>query len=439
MNRNIKCLSAALLAIGLTAGFNPASAQTNGSNSPYSRYGLGLLSDGAQGFNKGMAGVGYAMRAGKDLNVKNPASYSALDSLNFIFDTGISLQNANLKQGGTKVNAHNTSLDYFSMGFRIAPRVGFSLGLMPYSTIGYDTTNEYVMPDNRDVTQTDNYKGDGGLHQVYIGAGWQVLPNFSIGANVGYLWGDMTHTVLSQFSQSTIASSRRQYTTDIRTYKVDFGVQYEYRLGRRNSLLFGLTYGLGHDIDSKSLLYNQKVESGSALGDTLVAHKAYALPQTLGAGVTWQWSNSLRVGFDYTFQKWTDVRSPVLSTLADGTYRYAAEKGQYDDMHRYALGVEYVGDPDALRWWRLVRYRFGVAYTTPYARIDGRKGPKDYLVSLGASLPIINRYNNRSLLNLAVQYEHVKPGMPGMITERYLRLCIGLSFNERWFQKWKVQ
>ena len=27
----------------------------------------------------------------------------------------------------------------------------------------------------------------------------------------------------------------------------------------------------------------------------------------------------------------------------------------------------------------------------------------------------------------------------GMITERYLRLCVGLSFNERWFQKWKVQ
>lgn len=29
--------------------------------------------------------------------------------------------------------------------------------------------------------------------------------------------------------------------------------------------------------------------------------------------------------------------------------------------------------------------------------------------------------------------------MPGMITENYLRFSIGLSFNERWFMKWKAE
>ena len=52
---------------------------------------------------------------------------------------------------------------------------------------------------------------------------------------------------------------------------------------------------------------------------------------------------------------------------------------------------------------------------------------------------IINNRNNRSILNLAVQYERVKPQFSGMVTENYLRFSIGLTFNERWFMKWKVE
>ena len=37
-----------------------ASAQS-GTNSPYSQYGLGVLSDQSQGFNRGMSGLGYGL------------------------------------------------------------------------------------------------------------------------------------------------------------------------------------------------------------------------------------------------------------------------------------------------------------------------------------------------------------------------------------------
>lgn len=68
----------------LAAAATTAGAQTNGSNSPYSRYGFGLLSDRAGGFNKGMSGLAYGMRYGNELNTKNPASYSSIDSLSFL-------------------------------------------------------------------------------------------------------------------------------------------------------------------------------------------------------------------------------------------------------------------------------------------------------------------------------------------------------------------
>ncbi len=414
-------------------------AQTNGSNSPYSRYGFGLLSDGALGFNKGMAGLAYGMRNGTELNTKNPASYSAIDSLSFLFDVGLSLQNGNLEQNGTKVNAHNTSLDYMAMGFRASTNVGISLGLLPFSTIGYSLSQSRNMADNNAITQTDAYSGDGGLHEVYTGLGWRPFKFAAVGFNAGYLWGDMTNTVLASFSQSTIASRRRQYSADIRTYKLDFGLQFMGRIDKNNSFILGLTYGLGHDVNSNAVYYDQTISNSQALGDTITARNAFALPHTFGAGLTWCYKNSLRVGVDYNWQKWGDVKSPMLVSNAVGGLDYVSRVGNYTDMHKVTIGAEYIPDPEGLHWRKRVRYRAGFSYTTPYTRVDNQDGPRDYLVSVGVGLPIINMHNNRSILNISAQYERVQPKFAGMIKENYLRISVGLSFNERWFMKWKVE
>ena len=53
-----------LLAVGSWLG---ASAQS-GTNSPYSQYGLGILSDQSQGFNRGMNGLGIGLRIGNQVN-----------------------------------------------------------------------------------------------------------------------------------------------------------------------------------------------------------------------------------------------------------------------------------------------------------------------------------------------------------------------------------
>ena len=417
-----------------------AIAQTNGSNSPYSRYGFGLLSDRAQGFNKGMAGVSYGMRNGKELNVKNPASYSSIDSLSFLFDIGLSLQNANLDQGGRTVNAKNAAVDYLSMGFRVAPNLGLSLGIMPFSTIGYNLNNtEKITLPSGVISQNESYVGDGGLHEVYLGAGWRPAKPFSFGLNLSYLWGTTTHTVLAAFSDATIASRRRQYEADIRSYKLDLGMQYELPLNAKNHVVLGLTYGLGHDIKSNGYYYDQKVQSGTiASGDTLVAKDAFQLPHSFGAGLTWSYDNRLRIGADYTYQQWADVKSPKVVEGPHGEQRYAAVTGDYLNLHKINVGAEYYPNPDGVRWRQHVRYRAGFSYTSPYTKVNGQDGPCSYLVSLGVALPIINRYNNRSLLNISAQYERIEPKYAGMITENYLRVCVGITFNERWFMKWKV-
>lgn len=419
----------------------PLAAQTNGSNSPYSRYGFGLLGDRGNAFNKGMAGTAYGMQNGKELNTKNPASYAAIDSLTFLFDLGLSMQNGNIAQGGVKTNAKNSSVDYVTAGFRVAKNVGMSLGLVPFSTIGYNTSSkEEIQASNQVLTKTTTFSGDGGLHEAYIGVGWAPFRRFSIGMNAGYLWGDLSHTVLMNFDDSNINSTRQAYETDIRTYKADFGLQYVQPLDKKNTLTLGLTYGLGHDIKRNAYYYNQKVVTGSsASGDTLVCRNAFQLPHTLGAGITWTHDNSLRVGVDYTFQKWADMKFPMVVENAAGALDYVGRKDLFTDLHKVSLGMEYVKNPEGLRWRQRVRYRAGFSYQTPYTKIGGVDGPQHFLASVGVALPITNMHNSRSLINFSAQYERVTPKMAGMITENYIRFSIGLTFNERWFMKWKAE
>lgn len=438
---NNKSKIAAAFALALLA--LPLRAQTNGSNSPYSRYGLGLLADGGNAFNKGMAGTAYGFRHRAQLNTKNPASLSAVDSLSLVFDFGVSLQRATFRQNGTSANANNTAVDYVTAGFRAAPGLGMAIGLAPYSTIGYSTSLAGIpVPGNTSgVTQTEAYTGDGGLREVFYTVGWSPVKPLSAGLKAGYLWGEIDHTARVSFSDNSISSNRQQYNTYIRTYKLDFGLQYTQPVGKEDFLTLGLTYGLGHGINAPAHYYNQKILSSTlTAGDTLRAASAYGLPHTFGAGLAWNHRNSLFVGADYTLQKWGAVKSPTLVDAdGHGTLAYRPVTGGYKDMHKVSLGVEYVPNAEGVQWRKRVHYRAGFSYASPYIKVAGQDGPRSYTATLGAALPIMNMHNNRSVLNISAQYERVQPKVSGMVSENYFRLSIGLTFNERWFMKWKVE
>ena len=220
-------LLAAITAMLFT--YFPAAAQTNGSNTPYSRFGMGLQSDQSQGFNRSMGGVAQGLRDGARVNKQNPASYSATDSLTFIFDIGMGLQRSLMTQGDNRQSANNTSLDYINTLFRLWPKLGMSIGFVPYSTIGYTFSQERsVVTDPLSyeaVTQNLTYYGDGGLHEIYMGVGWSPFKNFSFGVNIGYLWGNINNTLSQTFSENGVlntnyySSLTTKYTAKLRTWK----------------------------------------------------------------------------------------------------------------------------------------------------------------------------------------------------------------------------
>ena len=175
------------------------SAQS-GTNSPYSQYGLGILSEQSQGFNRGMNGLGLGFRYGNQVNTLNPASYSAADSLTMIFDVGLSGQITNFKEGNTKVNAKNADFEYAVAMFRAMPSLGISFGIVPFTNVGYSYSRTDVASSS--LYSIETHSGNGGLREVYVGAGWEPVKGFSVGVNAGYLWGNtersITNTTNSQ-------------------------------------------------------------------------------------------------------------------------------------------------------------------------------------------------------------------------------------------------
>ena len=400
-------------------------AQTS-TNSPYTRYGFGQLSDQSFGNSQAMGGISYGLRNGLQVNASNPASYSAVDSLTFIFDAGMSLQNANFKEGNVKVNAKNSSVDYIAMQFRLAKGLGFSAGFLPYSNVGYNMnkTNKVTTDEHGNTTAANQaYVGDGGLQQVYVGLGYQIFKGLSIGTNFSLLYGDITHTASTTFSNTNAYSSSRSHKIDVSDYKLDFGLQYTHKLKEKHVLNLGAIYSLGHELNSTGYEYVEKYSGNTVITQSVDTIKnAFALPHTFGLGATYVYDNKLTVGLDYTLQKWEDVK-------------FFNKDGAFQNRSKISVGAEYLPNPIGRSYFSNIRYRVGAYYSSPYAKIDGKDGNREYGVSFGFGLPL---FMSKSILNISGQYVKVAPKLKGMLEENYLRINIGLTFNEQWFMKWKV-
>lgn len=407
-----------LLMILSTAAF----AQNN-TNSPYTRYGYGQLADQGASNSKAMGGVAYGLRDKYHTNFVNPASYTAVDSLTFIFDGGISLQNTNFSNGAIKKNAKNSSFDYVTMQFRLSKWCAMSLGMLPYSNVGYSLGEYREDKDYPENSSTIVYSGEGGLHQIYLGAGVKILKNLSVGANISYLWGDIDRTRYERFPSNTSAYSWRETTeVSIKSYKLDLGVQYTREFGKKHAATLGAVFSPGHDLNNDAYVEREVGEyAGMVTKKDTVA--TFDLPTTLGVGVAYIYDKRLTVGMDVMYQKWSDAA-------------YMSNENSFCDRTKFSLGAEYIPNYMSRNYLANIKYRLGAYYSKPYYKIDGKRAADEYGVSAGFGLPLPR---TRSVLSLSAQYVRTEGKENRFLNENTLRVCIGVTFNERWFWKRKVE
>lgn len=424
MNRFLGCLLMSAVATTVFA--------QGGTNSPFSQFGLGEISQQGASMNKGMNGVGYALHEGNMVNTLNPASSAYVDSLTFLFDMGLTASLTNFQENGAKKNARTGGFDYAVGQFRLWKNVGANFGIVPVTDLGYQFSSSSFMEAAKS-TMTTTYAGDGGLNKLFLGVGAKVFKHLAIGVRGAYLWGSFDRGVTLTSSQA-MNTLYKTYKADVSNYALDFGLQYDLPLSKQESLTLGLTYGLGHKLKSDAECYIINANSTISKSDTtkMVVSNALELPHIFGVGLAYRYANKLTVGLDGEMQRWGNIKFP-----AESGGKYEMRSNMLKNSYRVALGAEWLPRYNSRNLLHRIRYRVGVGLATPYYKIGDIDGPKQYSASIGFGIPIQNQINARSYVNISAQYVH--QGLEGMLKENTFRINLGITFNEKWFAKWKVE
>ncbi len=159
------------------------------STSPYSRFGIGDLQSNSFVQNLGMGYSGLAVHEPFSINFTNPASYASLRLTNFEFGATSNFTWYE-STGFPAFKTNSSNISYVAIGFPvISGKWGASFGILPFSNVGYEISNNSTLVDGNNADFL--YTGNGGINQFYFGNGINICRNLSIGLNASYLFGSI--------------------------------------------------------------------------------------------------------------------------------------------------------------------------------------------------------------------------------------------------------
>lgn len=428
-----------LLTAGLVAFLTPAQGQNT--DSPYSRYGYGVLNNQAIGVSKAMGGITQGVR-GLDTNPGNPASYTSVDSLTFIFNMGVSYVKSQFSEGNNTQSDNNGGLDYITMQFPVSKKMGMSFGVLPFSSVGYRYGTQET---KNNVTTKKTFTGSGNFSQIYLGLAYEPIENLSVGGNVSFLFGNTKYErTMSVTSEPSANTEYLFHKLTMNALKFDLGAQYTLPLNKKDILVIGAS--VSPKVNTTGRINRIKNDysgsNGLVLGDTtrFTGNQAYSdLPGTYGLGFTWNREKRLTVGADVTFQNWSKIR--YSENMGDGMM----QANRFNNVWRFNTGIEYITDPRDRSFIKRVKFRGGLNYSNSYVNVQNNLGEisdyKEYGATFGFGLPIRDVvYSGRtSYINVNFEYRSINPAKTNLIKEQYFGVSVGVCINELWFMKSKLK
>jgi hypothetical protein len=389
----------------------PLTAQ-NGTNSPYTRYGYGELANRSFGAGRSMGGVGIGLRSSKQINPMNPASYSCMDSLTFLFDFGASAQLSWFSDGTNKQNDMNGNVEYMAMQFPLHRQIAMSVGLLPYTHVGY---NFGEIKTSNEQQYQETFTGTGGLNLLYAGLSIDVWKKrLSIGSNINYLFGSINHTARTTFIPQTSTTVINEKILKFSDVVFDLGLQYTHPLSKTERAILGLTYTPKKRLNGD--IY-QTIESTESVTDTIM-NKNFGLPAGYGLGLSYVKDYKLIIAADFAYQEWEKVS-------------FEGNGNAFKNRSKINAGIEYIPNLYSRPFLNRVRYRAGLNYTNSHVLINGNSY-KEYGATVGFGFPLSDA---RSFINVSFEYLKIQPEHKTMIKENYFRMTLSYTFNEHWFYK----
>lgn len=406
-----------------------------GTVSPYSFFGIGDLRNAGTVENQMMGGIAvYADSI--HLNLRNPASYASLgpdvweNKGLVVYTAGISNTRLSFDDFSTQQESAVTNLDYLSLGFSLGNKLGMGFGIMPFSSVGYNLVD---VRDDAAQPLTNIFSGSGGLNRVYYSVGYELIKNVSVGATINYNFGSIDSERLQQIEGVQFGSFDRR-SSRINGFDFNYAVNYtptikeKYQLHTsvRINTQANLLSENQRNIGSFSVATGTSIEDVSVnLGAQNLSDTELKIPTTTTIGLGFGEKAKWFVGGEYSFQTLSEFQNVFFNQ----------ENITYEDASTYAFGGFYTPDSGSFTsYLKRMTYRAGLRAENT-GMVVGDVPINNFGITFGVGLPL-----GRSLSNLNLGVELGKRGTTraNLIEENYLKINIGLSLNDRWFQKRKI-
>ena len=182
-----------------------ANAQTDGTYSgfsPYSVFGVGQMHQPGTAWNRSMGGVGVAARSNRYINILNPASITARDSLSFMADFGLNGRISLFTEGDKKALNTTFSIDDFVISFPLWKHTAMMVGITPVSDVGYRIS--YTEMDVETGYRTFTSSGNGGIYQLFAAFAGTLWNRLSLGAEIDYRFGNINKKASTTYDESSM-------------------------------------------------------------------------------------------------------------------------------------------------------------------------------------------------------------------------------------------
>lgn len=437
----------ALALLSLLAASSAAYGQGLG-NSPYSRLGLGDFNPNTGGIRQqGMGGVGLAAPNAAQVNDLNPALvyYSNRTTYEVAF-TG---QLKQLRSNTASQRTGSGNLGYLAFSVPLSRRWAAAVALRPLSTVDYKSRQVGTVGTGDQAAQLlTEYSGSGGLTEVALSQGVRVAKGLTVGLTSSYVFGSIDRSTSALVAPSVISATeslKKVATTDHVQYN-DFafrgGLHYRYDLNKKLALNVAGVYAFQTRLSGTRTQEEdeQNANGTSVLLTPVISRTASGntvLPASWQAGVSLDNNKNWSLSADVARQQWSKYRDfGLVNNVA------------LSDTWRAGVGGELTPDPTSVsNYLQRISYRVGLSLAQMPYRPAGQT-LYDRAVSWGFSFPFpTGTPLDATTLNLSFTYG--QRGNTDVITtgavrqsnvkENYLRAQVGLSLNNRWFLKRKIE
>ncbi|RSK47978.1 porin family protein [Hymenobacter rigui] len=446
---NFAGLAGGLSLLGLLAAAPAVLGQGLG-NSPYSRLGLGDASLNAGGVRQmGMGGIGVAAPNSVNVNELNPALVYYTNRTTF--EAGFTGQFKTLRNTVSSQRTGSATLGYLALAVPINRRWASAIGLKPYSTVDYEskTLDNTIQGDPTSQVEK-RYTGSGGLAEAYMSHAVRVAKGLTAGVSAGYVFGSIDQEASTRISTPTLAldlSNRDIYQQHVRYSDFAFrtGLHYRGQIKEKLSYNIGGTYSFRSNLNgtrSISLLredYNS-IRIGSTAVETDTKGKA-RVPALTQIGISLDNNRSWSLSAEGARQEWSQFRAFGEQGGSSGI--------ALSDTYRFGVGGELTPDATSVEnYFKRVTYRAGINVTQlPYR--PGGNTLYDRSVSWGFALPLPTATPlDATVVSLGFTYGQrgntdVLRNSDGTternVKEDYIRMQLGVTLNNRWFIKRRIE